>query len=150
MTVGNLVIYDNALTGIFNGTLPALPAASLSAHLLSAGYAPDTVLHSSFNDVAAFEVQGHGFEAKSLTGVHVVTGAGQVSVHSDPIIFGDPISVPPFRYLLIAYGLPGAAADNKALFGFADLSTGGGALETVRGSLHFSHGDGGWFGVSQV
>ncbi len=150
MAVSTLTIYDGALAGIMDGSLPGFSNASLSAHLLNASYAPDKTLHQTVEDVAAFEVVSSGYSAAALTGVRTVVQPGRVSLQTDPVLFGDPVSVPPFRYLLFAYGHPNAPAGEKALLGYSDLSAEGGALEVVRGSLVFTPDETGWITLSQL
>lgn len=145
MTTGEMTLFRSAAKGILCGTLPSLIAADLTAHVLKASASPDVSSHQTLADLSAHEVLSGGVGPRAITGVQVLDGTGEdLIVKTDPIIFGDPVTTPPFRYLVLAYGLPAQAPSAKALLAYSDLSTEGDALEVVRGALEFNTDANGW------
>ncbi len=145
MTPGEIMLFRSAAKGILCGTLPSLSNTDLTAHMLKASASPDISSHQTLADLGAHEVLSGGVGPKAVTGLQVLDGVGEeLILKTDPIIFGDPVTTPPFRYLVLAYGLPAQAPNTKALLAYADLSTEGGALEVVRGALEFNTDAGGW------
>lgn len=148
MLIGEMITFEHTLREVLAGVMPGYINSGLSAHLMSHGDAPDVSVQQSLADIAGSEITGQDYGAVSLTGLSVDVGDGKVSIKSDAILFGDPITMPPFRYLLLASGLPGAAASSKKLVAYCDLATNGGVREVIRGSLVFSHGVDGWLSFS--
>ncbi len=145
MLVGPMTIFEQTLKNMLGGFAPGYISQGLSAHLMTQAFTPLAATQNSFADIASAEVTGQDYAAKSLTGESLSLNAATIALVSDPIIFGEPITLPLFRYLVLATGLPGAAAGTKHLVAYADLVVGGGAREVVRGSLTFNHDEGGWF-----
>jgi len=144
MLVGPMTLFEKTTKDILEGLVPGYVSQGLSAHLMTQAYTPMAATQKSLADIAPCEVAGQGYAAKPLTGVAVSLGAAKVSLVSDPIIFGAPITLPLFRYLVLATGLPGVGGSTKYLVAYADLLVGGGAREVVRGSLTFNHDEDGW------
>lgn len=145
MTTGEMTLFRSAAKGILCGTLPGLNNADLTAHVLKASASPDASTHQTLADLGMHEVLGGGVGPRAITGVQVLDGVGEeFLLKTDPIIFGDPVTTPPFRYLVLAYGLPAEASNAKALLAYSDLSTEGGAVEVVRGALEFNSDASGW------
>lgn len=149
MLIVEMVVFRQTLKNVISAAMPGYINDGLSAHLMSPSFVPDAGNQQSWADVLGFEVFGKDYRAEPLTGLRVVAEGSKVSIQSDAILFGDPITIAPFRYLLFATGLPGAAAGSKKLVAYGDLAAGGGAREVVRGSLVFSHGTHGWLSFSQ-
>ena len=150
MVVGKMTIFEKTLNDILDGTMQGYLSHGFSAHLLAPAYVPVADTQYSFADISSFEVVGQDYLAKSVTGTAITANNGNVAVGSDPIVFGNPITLPLFRYFVLATGLPGASAATKKLVAYADLTVGGGAREVVRGALVFNHGPDGWFAFSQA
>lgn len=150
MLVGNMAIFEQTLKNVLEGVMPGYISQGMSAHLMTQSFGPLVDSQLSFADIALAEVVGQDYNAKALTGVAVTLANGKIAIISDPIIFGDPITLPLFRYLVFATGLPGAANTSKKLIAYSDLAMGGGAREVVRGSLVFNHGLEGWLSFSQA
>ncbi len=150
MLVGKMTIFEKTLNNILDGTMQGYISQGLSAHLMVSTFVPLVETQYTFVDISSAEVTGQDYLAKSMTGIAVTVSNGNIAISSDPIVFGNPITLPLFRYLVLASGLPGASAATKKLVAYADLATGGGAREVVRGALVFNHGADGWFAFSQA
>lgn len=143
---GPLDLYDSTLDALAASSFPALSSAPLSAVLLAPNYVPDFALHSRFADIAAYEVPGGDSLRVLLTGTNVAGAA----FFSDDLIFGDPVTVGPVRYLALTIGAPNGLSDDSLLIGVADLSPLGGALEAQCGRFSVAAPAGGWFKISRI
>lgn len=142
-------LFKSAAKGLFNSSMPGLLTADLSAHLFGPAASPLAGQHQTLADLHPYEVTATGMEPPAITGAQMLDDVdGEVRFTSDPVIFGAPVSVSPFRYLVLAYGLPNQAPALKPLLAYADLSAGGGALEVVRQPLVFESAADGWFRLS--
>ena len=146
MLAGALTLVDSMLNGLLRGTVPPLDTSPLTALLLAPGYVPNTAKHSVFTDIEAFELKANDAVRLLLTGTSVAGGA----FRSDDLIFGDPISIGPVRYLAFLAGNPGALAPSSMLIGVADLSPTGGALEAQRGKFAVTAPSAGWFNLARL
>lgn len=140
-------LYAHVVQNILMGALSGPGNQELSAHLMMPGFVPDQLAQKTFSDVAVHELLGRDYKAKRILGAAVSFDSGVWSFTSDALIFGDPVTVSPFRFLVMAYGLPGASAASKTLLACSDLAPSGGALEAVAGSLVISPPSGGWFSI---
>lgn len=126
----------------------------MSAHLLVPTFVPDTALSATVATVVDFELASSDYQPQSITGQSVF-GAGDVwSFTSDPILFGDPVTLPPFRYLVLARGHVNAAASAKPLLACLDLGldlgASGTAREVVKGAFVIRPDAAGWFSITQA
>lgn len=150
MLIGEMTAYEQTLKKVISGLLPGYINQGISAHLMALNFTPDVANDTALSDVSTAEITGPDYSPKPLTGLSVIAASGAVSIASDSILFGDPISLPSFRYLLFATGLPGASESSKQLVAYCDLApSGGGVREVVRGSLVFNQGTSGWLSFSQ-
>jgi len=146
MPTGTLCLFDSTLDGLLRGTVPALDTSVLTGLLLAPSYVPNPAAHSVFADVSAHEFMPENPFRKQLTGTHVTAQ----SFHSDDIIFGDPVTLGPVRYLAFVIALSGVISPTTRLLGVADLSPAGGALEAQRGKFSVTAPPAGWFGLALV
>lgn len=149
MSSASMKLYEQSLVGLFLGALKGYGASDLSAHILGPSYVPDLSAHATLDQVAVHEVAAADYAPQAVSGVTVTPVAGTVIISADPIVFGDPVTIPPFRYLLLAYGLPTVEAARKSLVGYADLSPNGGAREAVDGAVVMTFGSNGWISLTQ-
>ncbi len=149
MTARSMKLFKSAAKGLFSGELSGLVTADLSAHLLNPAANPLVEQHQVLADLNLFEVKATGMQTPALTGLQMRDEVdGEVHFVTDPVFFGSPVTLSPFRYLVIAYGHPKQAPALKPLLAYADLSADGGALEVIRSSLVFDTGIQGWFSLS--
>jgi len=148
MTAGPFLLYDSMLTALVAGALAPLPEADITAVLLSPAYVPDLAAHTAYGDVSAFEISGGDYHGLRLTGGAVAPLSGAAAAFtSDPISWGDPVSLPPTRYMALVFGLPSALKSSSPLIGVQQLATG--AVEAVRGAFTVSPPAGGWFHLAR-
>ena len=141
-------LYEKTMQSVLSGLLPEPAACSLSAHLMVPAFIPNQTTQETFADIAAHEMSWRDYSARAVTGAAIMVNNGVWSLTSDPIIFGDPVTVPPFRFMVMAYGAPAAPPATKQLLLCADLVSGGGALEATRGALKIEPPTAGWFAIS--
>jgi len=146
MPSGTLTLFDATLNALLRCALPSLETAPYTALLLAPGYVPNAATHSVFADVEAFELTSSEAVRVQLTGGLVTAAA----FHSDDIIFGDPVTLGPVRYMALLAGVPAALTSSSILLGVADLLPGGGALEAQRGRFSVSAPAAGWFSLTRA
>lgn len=146
MVSAPLILNDTSLNSLLAGTLAPLGISPISAVLLSPAYVPDPVNHSSFAEIAAFELVSAETKRVQLTGVSI-TGA---AFRSDDLIFGDPVTIGPARYLAFVMGAPKSLTPGSILLGVADLAPSGGALEAQRGRFSVKAPASGWFALNRA
>jgi hypothetical protein len=146
MPSGSLLVYDAALDALLKGTLPPFVSSPISAVLLSPSYVPNLAAHANFSDISASELSSSDTARLQLTGANVVAAA----FRSDTLIFGDPVTLGPVRYMAFVLGLPKSLQPSSPLLGVADLSPTGGALEAQRGRFEVSVPPGGWFSLARA
>lgn len=66
MAEGDITVYNNYKTALFDGTAPDLDTDTIKVALVS-GYTPDIDLHDFWDDVSASEVSGTGYTAGGET-----------------------------------------------------------------------------------
>lgn len=150
MPAGPLSVYDSALSGMLSQSLPSLVSSPVSAVLLNPGHEVDLAAHSRFSDVEAFEIDMAEYRRQPVTGARVIPGVGGASFHTDTIHFGDPVTIGPVAYLVIAYGAVPRLSNDSPLLGIAELSVEGGAVEAQRSSFSVSAPASGWFEFSRT
>jgi len=146
MLTGSLALYDSTLNGLLAGSFPALQSTPMTAVLLGPSYAPDAVSHNRFADVSQHETPSLAAVRLQLTGVSVATA----SFHTDDLVFGNPVTLGPVRYLVFVVGLPAGLNVDSPLLGYADLQPTGGALEAQRGRFSVAAPTGGWFQLTRI
>ena len=146
MLTGPLSLFDNALNRLVAGSFPALQSSPMSAVLLAPSYTPNITVDSRFADVSAYELLSAIGLRLQLTGVSV-SGA---SFFSDDLVFGDPVTLGPVRYLVFVEGRPAAINPDSLLLAYADLAPSGGMLEAQRGRFSVAAPTPGWFQLTRV
>jgi len=146
MLTGSLTLYDSALNALVAGSLPSLQSSPVSAVLLAPAYVPDTVAHARFADMSTHEVKSATEFRLQMTGVSVTVA----TFYSDDLVFGDPITLGPARYLALVLGFSAVLNADSPLLGYCDLVPGGGALEAQRGRFAVTAPAGGWFQLTRV
>ncbi|MBL4791006.1 MAG: hypothetical protein JKY60_18815 [Kordiimonadaceae bacterium] len=146
MITGSLNLYDSALAGLLSGRCSSLANTSVTAVLLSPGYAPDFAAHSSFADIVQAELKGAAALRHLLTGTRI-NGAAFLS---DSLLFGDPVTVGPVRYVAMVMGTPKGLGTESALLGFLDVAPEGAALEAQRARFEIIAPAEGWFRLSRT
>lgn len=142
------MIYTKTLRSILLGAIASPGESTISAHLMAPSFVTDHINDQTFADVIEHELSAAGYVPRIVTGVQIQTSGTTCLFTSDPIVFGDPVTVPPFRYLVIAYGAPASAPHKKQLLTAHDLAPGGGALESTNAALKISPPALGWFNIS--
>lgn len=144
-----MTVLGPALAQMLSGLLPAVSTANFSAHLLAPSTQFETGFLTSLSDVSDYLV-GHQIPfVAPIHGARVELDLeGAPCFHTDALVFGDPVSTPPFRYIGFAYGLPDAPLSEKSLLGYLDLAPTTGAVEVVNGPLHVQPPAEGWFNIS--
>jgi len=150
MTTGPLILSEAMLLALLSGTPERLDQAALTALLLTPDYLPDPVSHGVYADIAAYEVAATDYQRQRLHGGRFAATATGASFTSDPILFGDPVCLPPVRYLAFCFGLPAALEDDAPLVGVMDLAPGGVAVEAVRGRFAVTPPAEGWLTLAQA
>ena len=141
MPSGPFCLYEPTLDTMLRGSLPSLDASPVSAVLLASTYVPDFKAHSLFS-----QVRDHEFIASSqvrllISGKQVVNAA----FHSDDLVFGDPVTLGPVRYVVFVFGASKALKADSPLLGLIDLSPAGGAVEAQRDRFAVAVPEAGWF-----
>lgn len=150
MQVHALTPYVSALGGLLRGTFPVLETSDISAHLLGPSYIANAETDTVLADIKTYEIKCADYQPVRVQGKQFEPSATESArwiFTSDPLSFGGPITLPIFRFLVLATGLPNQSAANKKLLAFADLAPSG-AREVVRGELQFSAGEDGWLSLS--
>ncbi|MFC3051649.1 hypothetical protein [Kordiimonas pumila] len=149
MDASPITLYDSALKVLLAGTMPALESARLAALLLRPSHTPSTASHAEFADILADEITGGTYARSAVTGLSVSLVDGAVRFTTDSIIFGNPVTVGPVRYLVLVFGSPKALVADSLLFGIADLAPVGGALEAQNSGFTITPPASGWFTLTQ-
>ncbi|WP_262689790.1 hypothetical protein [Kordiimonas aestuarii] len=144
MNTGPMILYAPPFEHLMTGVL-RLPLARLSAVLLDGRYVPDMSQHDRYSHITPYELSGGDYGPVAVAGVRVEPVPGGAAFFTDPIIWGDPVDLPPARFLALLMSLPGKPKAEDALFGLVDLSPAGGAVEAQRGAFGVSPPTGGWF-----
>ncbi|WP_417451285.1 hypothetical protein [Kordiimonas sp.] len=147
MNTGSMMLYAPAFERLMTGALK-LPLVSLSAVLLDGRYEQDVHQHERYSHIAPNELSGGDYKPVGVTGVRVEPVSGGAAFYTDPISWGDPVDLPPARFLALVQGWPGKLRADDALFGFVDLSPVGGAVEAQRGAFSVSPATNGWFALT--
>lgn len=147
---GPLLLYDQALLPLLRKSYPSLEEAGLIAVLLEAAYVPDLSTHSRFADIRADEIAAADYRRQVVTGGQLTASGGVVCFTSDPISWGNPVTLPPLRYMAILYGGPGLLTDDSPLLALMDLGPAGGAVEAVRGDFTLTPPNTGWFSLTRA
>ncbi|MBL4837965.1 MAG: hypothetical protein JKY34_10350 [Kordiimonadaceae bacterium] len=148
MAAGPLLVYNRALNGLFDGSLPSLTTTPLSAVLLSPSHGVDLAAHETLADITADEIENPDYAPAEVTGERVEVDASGPCFHSDTINFGDPVTLGPARYVVLVCGAPGGLEANSLLLGIAEL-TSGGAVEAQRSKFTVSPPAEGWFRLAR-
>ncbi|MCJ9428687.1 hypothetical protein [Kordiimonas marina] len=148
MTAGPFLLYDTTLAALMAGTLNPLADTDITAVLLSPAYVPDLAAHTTYADISAAEIIGSDYRQLRLTGGMVAPLSGAAAAFtSDPLNWGNPVTLPPTRYMTLLLGLPSALTPASPLIGVQQLTTG--AVEAVRGAFTVSPPAGGWFHLAR-
>lgn len=150
MITGPLNLYDKSLVALLDGSRKLLDEAKLTAMLLNATYVPDLSAHATLADVSAFEVAGWDYTRRSVTGGAIQASTGAAAFTSDAISWGDPVTLPPAKYLVMAYGALGTLAPDSPLLGVMDLNESAPSVEAVRSSFRVTPPTSGWFALSRA
>ena len=146
MAAGPLLVYNKALNGLLDGSMPPLTNSPLSAVLLSPSHGVDLAAHETLADITVDEITNADYAPVEVTGERVEVGVAGPCFHSDAINFGDPVTLGPARYLVLVRGVPGGLQADSPLLGIADL-TSGGAVEAQRSKFTVSPPAEGWFSL---
>lgn len=152
MQVQPMQCYHIFLKGLLDGTMPSLVSGDVSAHLFAVTYVPDLDVNMSLDDIKAHELSCVDYSPQSVRGCHVEARLAPNEgwfFSSDTLSFGDPITLPIFRYLVLASGLPRQNYEKKKLIAVADLAPGG-AREVVNGKFEFLPSTDGWLAISSA
>ncbi|MEX0299201.1 MAG: hypothetical protein AB3N28_09030 [Kordiimonas sp.] len=144
MPAGPLRVYDSALLGMLDQTLPPLDTATLTALLLSPRHVVDLASHQILLDIKDDEISAADYARASVNGARLSKVPGGASFFSDPIHFGDPVTMGPVSFLAMVYGELHSLSDASPLLGIAELSVGG-AVEAQRSRFSISAPPEGWF-----
>ncbi len=147
MITGPLTLYDTALHRFAKGSL-RLPSVRLTALLLGGGYTPDQNSHAVLSDVASHEIAGGSYTRLQVSGARVLPASGAAQFTTDAMNWGDPVNMPPARFMVLVEGLAAQLQANSKLFGVVDLSPGGGAVESQRGAFTLTSPASGWFEIT--
>lgn len=149
MPTGQFLLFDAAVRELLLCDSASLESADLTACLLTNGYVPDLAGHEEFGDVSAYEASGLDYRQARVKGSAIVDATGGAAFTSDAISFGNPVSIPFVKYLLLVRGLPGALRSSSRLVGVLDLNTGG-IVEALRDEFTITPSVGGWFQVTRA
>ncbi|WP_286828751.1 MULTISPECIES: hypothetical protein [Kordiimonas] len=150
MITGPLQLYDQSLVALLDGSRKLLDEAKLTALLLNATYVPDLSAHATLADVSGFEIAGGDYHRRSVTGGAIQAATGVAAFTSDAISWGDPVTLPPAKYLAICYGALGTLAPESPLLGVMDLAGSAPSVEAVRSSFRVTPPASGWFTLSRA
>ena len=148
MNTSPMQIYDTAFYAFALGAL-RLTAGDKVAVLLDARYVPDLGNHATFADIQAFELAGGQYRRQQLTGARLVPLPGAICFTSDPLNWGNPVTLAPSKYLVLLDGLAGGLKPTSALLALMDLTggTGFGAVEASHGAFAVTPPNSGWFEI---
>ena len=145
MIAGPLIVPDSTLNALLGGQLPPFPGANLTALLLGATYSPDFALHATLSDVSPHEISGHDYRRLVVTGTSVTAAPGGAVFATDAISWGDPVTMPPCKYLAVCFGSLGTLQGAERLLGIADLAPTHAAVEAMRSAFTVTPPAPGWF-----
>ncbi|WP_417459235.1 hypothetical protein [Kordiimonas sp.] len=149
MITGPLTLYDTALHRFAAGSL-RLPALRLTALLLNGTYVPDQAGHTVLADISPHEVTGGDYTRLQVTGVRVVAAPGAAQFMTDALNWGEPVNLPPVRYMVLVEGVATALGAASSLIGVVDLAPGGGAVESQRACFSLTPPASGWFEITAL
>lgn len=139
MAAGSFTLYGAAIEGIARG-LVDLDGHSFKAALCASGYTPNVATHAALADLTN-ELSGGDYARVTLTGVSVARSGTTVKFTSDPVDFGDDVTLTA-KYLVL-YDDTHAS---DALLGYVDLNTGGGSASSTDGPFEVApDAADGWF-----
>lgn len=150
MLVQPMLCYSGFLKALLEGSMPPLVSGDVSAHIFEVSYEPDLSGYAYMDGIKTHEIACSDYSPQQVTGRRVtpsVLPATGWIFASDTISFGDPITLPIFRYLVLASGLPRQDYATKRLVAFADLAPDG-AREVINSKLEFLPGTDGWLAIS--
>jgi hypothetical protein len=142
-------LYHQTLRSFLSGEFQAPAVSKISAHLLVSTFEPDPTAPATLATVKAHELSSADYRPQAIAGQSIIKGDGVWSLTSDPILFGDPISLPLFRFAVLAYGHVNASAGSKPLLAYLDLSPDGNVREVVKGAFAIHPNSAGWFSITQ-
>lgn len=99
-------------------------AGVIKAVLVDNAHTPDLEVDSEYSDISANECSDVGYAAQTVTNIALSRTAGVVKVDSDPIPFGNPVTIAA-RYVYLVHQAGGALAPTDLIFGYMDLNDGG-------------------------
>ncbi len=144
MPAGPLRVYDSALHGMLNQSLPQIDATPLTALLLSPQHVVDFASHQVLADIKGHEISAMDYGRHSVKGARISMVPGGTAFFSDAINFGNPVTMGPVSFLAIVYGERQSLLDESPLLGIAELAVGG-AVEAQRSGFSVSAPPEGWF-----
>ena len=148
MPSGPLLLYDTVLKGLLTCETPSLLETPITACLLKTSHVADLSAHTRFSDIEADELTARDYKRTVLTGRQVLQNTGIPSFTSDTVVFGDPVTIGPVRYMAFVFGAPYGLKASSPLLGIAELSTGG-AVEAQRSAFSVASPESGWFSLAR-
>lgn len=145
-----LKLYDSALQALLLQEHAPLSDIPLSALLLASQYQPNPVGHATLADALSFEVTGGDYNRQQMTGAMLSRVSGGVMFTSDPLHWGDPVTMPLAGFLLLCRGRLGDLVPSSPLFGVMALTADGTPVEALRGAFTLSPPATGWFTLTRA
>ncbi|WP_308908962.1 hypothetical protein [Pseudokordiimonas caeni] len=149
MSTGPFTLFDTTLAGLLSGAFGNLAVGPVSAVLLTDAYSPDLVADASLADVSIFEVSGGDYAPLSISSPAIVPVAGGAAFSSGDADWGDPVTMPEAKYLVLVKGNAGSLDPGDPLIGFVDLDESGDGVASVNGRFRISTPVGGWFDLTR-
>ena len=142
-----LTLYNSAFEGLFDGTINWATATHVAAILCTSTYDP-LLTHATYDDITN-EVatgEGHDYEPKAVTTRTTTRNADEVEFGSDPVNFGDPVSITA-QYLVLVAGDPANLLTTDPVIGYVDF---GESKASTAAAFTYTPAVNGWFRISRT
>lgn len=149
MAVGNFLVMDEALEAMANSALGDLDGLAVTAVLVGSSYTPDMATHATYAHVSGDEISGNNYAQVALTGASLQDIAGGVRFDSNDISWGNPVTIPAAKYLVLVVGTAGSLAAGDKIIGIQDLNTAGGTVHSINAEFTIHAPTSGWFDLKR-
>ncbi|MCK0068043.1 hypothetical protein [Kordiimonas laminariae] len=117
----------------------------ITAVLLSPAYSFENT-HRQYVDIKAFSLRSSDYQPTQLNGKRVFDPASFIS---DPINFGNPVTIGPVGAVALVKAFPKALKDTSLLLAVGNFINSGSPVESIRGPFILTPSPSGWFTFSQ-
>ncbi|WP_374764269.1 hypothetical protein [Yunchengibacter salinarum] len=149
MSTEPFTLFDGAIDGLMRGALGDLANRPITACLMAGTYQPGLATDLVWSDIADHALTDADYAPRALGGQAIISGPDGAALHSDPVDFGDPVTIGPASHLVFVLGQAGALAAGDRLLGVQTLDPAGGGLKAINGAFSVQPANGGWFALGR-